>query len=1217
MNKHLITHLELRDTLEANVGENATWVGPQSPEFVTVENRTGLKFSGKGYVELSSKLLETVNDETGFTFSTWIFVEAGQSVWERIFDFGSSEGAPSVFLTRNFRATLSGFGDLVADASKAYKENTWIHLAYVYTPTNRARNSSAGGRVYINGQLVGEGLINQTTSGLFGQLKNWTQTLEDPSLYNKNYLGHSQYAADPDFRGIMSDVMVFNDHLDTNQVLALMAQSLKDEEIISIAINRDLDLGLHVISDHLDLPQTLFGNMVNVSYQSSHPEILNNVGEVIHPDVPTHVKLDVKLTRNDVSTTKTFDFTVVPKLTSPYEIKIKNEVVADVSEVLYGLFYEDINNAADGGIYAEMIRNRSFESFEFKDFVPNDNVCGCELGRNHDPYQGWYGDLEKTEIRVTGGLDEHLSLEKNTNTHYIRIRDGILINKGYNDNTHKVAMLINEGDVYDLSFYARGQATLNIRLMDEKHEAMSEPLVYVVNDKTWHHVEGLVLEATKSGLGQFELIVEGEVDLDVISLMPTNVWGNTPDTPSTSASKNYEINKNYRMRYDLVKALWDLNPKFLRFPGGCISEGAFIWDNVFDWKQTMGPIETRKENFNLWGYSMTMGLGYFEYFQLAEDLNAYPVPVMACGVLCQARSDYAAPAGGSLRDYYISNFTDLIDFAISMDFENNKWAKMRRDFGHPEPFELKYLGVGNENWGDEFFANFEIFKYEIEKHMDTYHPNHTLHIISTVGAQADDEAFQEGWKFLHGDHQGVDSLEFTDGKSLFKQDINWYEHADHHMDTIVDEHYYRTNDYLKNNVDRYDFYKRVYDETGALNENETSKVFVGEYASTDKNTLHGAISEAALMTGFENNADVVRMASYAPLFNKVLFDSTYRWTPDLIWFDNEEVWFTPNYYNQIMFGNNIGTHILNTEFTTYENGKKITKKPEGSITIATLDSEVLIESIVIKSNQTQEVVFEQDFKQSLDTSIKPLPQAIGYKQTDKGLLIQKQAIGENGILIDKVFSDVSISVNASRITGKGALLVGVGVTSLSPKTAIEYAIDYQGNTTGLRVFKEGVEGYRLGDFSSSVVAGNMRRSLHHPLINNNNISINIKYGMDTLSAHYVDENEVKGKLEVKNRVYNKEVFHSVSEDDTALYIKLVNIDGINKQVTLDLSEYEIHENATLTTLGGDASLLDVPNVNGKGSEQVVPHETSLTLTSHNLNVVLPLYSVNVIKLSKK
>ena len=244
-----------------------------------------------------------------------------------------------------------------------------------------------------------------------------------------------------------------------------------------------------------------------------------------------------------------------------------------------------------------------------------------------------------------------------------------------------------------------------------------------------------------------------------------------------------------------------------------------------------------------------------EYFQLAEDLGATPLPVMACGVLCQARSDYANPAGGALQEKYIKNFTDLIDFAISTDFAGNEWAALRKEMGHEAPFDLHYLGVGNENWGEEFMASFEIFYDRITKYVGKNYPGYPLTIISTAGAQADDDAYRLGWKFLAGGNTGETMVDFTDGEKSWSEPVRWYQNKSHYMDTIVDEHYYRTNEYLLQNTDRYEYYARAYRADGSIDEAESSKVFVGEYASSEKNTLAGAVAEAAVMTGFEKAAE--------------------------------------------------------------------------------------------------------------------------------------------------------------------------------------------------------------------------------------------------------------------------------------------------------------------------------------------------------------------------
>lgn len=319
---------------------------------------------------------------------------------------------------------------------------------------------------------------------------------------------------------------------------------------------------------------------------------------------------------------------------------------------------------------------------------------GKSTGRNHTPLAFWFGDTDKVTPKCEGGLNEHLGITKpDTSEYYVIAKSGaVLYNRGFCDTTAALSMYLKKDEKYDFSIWAKSTdnvAKIKIALVDEDDVLVSDEKELAGISDTWKKFgedEKIVLTAKKTGYAQLRLAFEGEISIDMVSLMPENVWGAGEESTSATAHANYIGNKNYRLRRDLVEAMRDLHPKFLRFPGGCISEGSFIWENVYDWKDSVDDIEYRKENFNVWGYMMTMGLGYMEYFQLAEDLGASPLPVMACGVLCQARSDYANPAGGSLQEKYIKNFTDLIDFAISTDCKNNEWAALRKKMGHEKPF---------------------------------------------------------------------------------------------------------------------------------------------------------------------------------------------------------------------------------------------------------------------------------------------------------------------------------------------------------------------------------------------------------------------------------------------------------------------------------------------------------------------------------------------------
>ncbi|QDH21421.1 alpha-L-arabinofuranosidase C-terminal domain-containing protein [Saccharibacillus brassicae] len=1232
-------------------GRDARAAGSVLPRISQETGRPAVTFgggrSGTSYLELPSDLLQDVSDRSGVTVTAWVRFDAGTSVWERIFDFGQNEGGPSLFLTRSLRGTLSGGGDLVVDPGRGFVRGEWMHVALSVVGTQGGTLSSAGPVAYVNGEPVADGTISQTSSGHYAQLRRWFETFVEEGSYSRNFIGRSQYAADDDFAGSISDFRVYAAGLSADDVIEVLCESLTDEEIVRLAADKYLSFPTSILTGDVSLPTSLMGGKVRVNWTSSRPEFVSGDGR-IWPDTgartqeagggaasnspssaprsPQAATLTAALEVGGSEVRRSFDVSVLPPELPPYTVTIHGEEtldgVVDVSEVMYGLFYEDINNAADGGIYAEMVQNRSFEAFEFDTYSHASGECGCSTGRNRQPLLWWYGDIDKMTPRSTDTLGQFLgSSDPDVNGYYVTVADGATVyNRGFNDTNGGCAMPIREGAAYDFTVWAKAAqaGSVTLQLQGPDGEAASDVVTFAVEGgDTWQKygvpypadgsaLSTLVLTGSRNVLGQLSLTFDGDISIELVSLVPRGVWGAAEEAGSPSARANYLGNPNYRLRRDLVEALAGMHPKFLRFPGGCISEGSFIWDNVYDWKDSVNDIELRKENFNVWGYMMTMGLGYMEYFQLAEDLNATPLPVMACGVLCQARSDYAHPAGGELRDQYIRNFTDLIDFAIGMDFEHNEWAAMRRKMGHEAPFDLRYLGVGNENWGTEFFANFEVFKARIDEYMAEHYPDRELHIISTVGAQADDDAYQQGWKFLSGGLEGSADVQFADRDRVISEKVSWYAKQPNYMDTIADEHYYRSNEYLLENADRYNYYFRAYNEDGSLDWPATSKVFVGEYASTDKNTLAGAVAEAAVMTGFENNADVVRLAAYAPLFNKVLTDGTYRWTPDCIWFDDESVWFTPNYYVQQMFAKYLGDRVLPTSFSTYRGGQPVDLIPRGGIHVAAGRAEVTVSRVTVTSSDSGEVLLETDFTQAaeLDPVWQVIPGSAGYAlEAGRGLVLKPQSSGLNGLYVPSgEWTGYTVEVIASKASGEDGFYVGVGLTDISPdrKDVLEYAIGYGGSATGLKVHKQGVEGYTLGDYSSSTAAGNLRAANYEGLEDGRPYAITVDFGGPrgrNLICSYADPaGGWRSKvLDYKLEAYNRDVFHSVTADAGHVYVKLVNADGVDKNTRLNLDGLEVAAEAKLVTLTGDPALLHVPNVNKKSGEPVVPVESVFAL----------------------
>ena len=494
---------------------------------------------------------------------------------------------------------------------------------------------------------------------------------------------------------------------------------------------------------------------------------------------------------------------------------------------MWGVFFEDINFGADGGLYAELVKNRSFEFPE--------------------PLMGWEvsGKANGVEIRDDKPFSK-------VQPHYARLQAGTAVaNEGFR------WLGVKAGEAYDFSVQARatGLPDVQIVLLDASGKVLASRLLKKFSPEWQMQKLTLVPKATepKAKL-KVSVSGSGSVDFDMVSLFPRNTWKNRPGG----------------LRADMVQMLADLHPGFMRFPGGCIVEGHTL-TNRYQWKTTVGPVAERKLILNRWNdefkhrptpdYYQSFGLGFYEYFQLCEDIGASPLPILNCGMACQFNSGELVPL--DQLDPYIQDALDLIEFANGPIM--SEWGKKRAALGHPAPFNLKMMGIGNEQWDQVYIDRYAKFHQVLK----AKHPE--IKLVSAAGPGPDDDHFKFAWPKL---------------REL---------RAD-----IVDEHCYANPLWFLENNHRYDDYDR-----------NGPKVFFGEYAAqSDKvvstnnsNNLECALAEAACMTGLERNGDVVTMASYAPLFANA---EAWQWKPDLIWVDSLHVYGTPNYYVQKMFANNPG-----------------------------------------------------------------------------------------------------------------------------------------------------------------------------------------------------------------------------------------------------------------------------------------------------------------------
>lgn len=664
--------------------------------------------------------------------------------------------------------------------------------------------------------------------------------------------------------------------------------------------------------------------------------------------------------------------------TTPYRVELNvDKLGIDISPTLNGIFFEDINFGNDGGISAQLIQNNSFQMYN----VPGSNEVGpadkkvSEFSKSPADFYSWTvvsvgGASGSVTLTDTKPLVTYKKLynfdEKDQYDDALKYQQycvQVIIDKAgegfglaangfginpngperqgfyYANNTQIPSIAVNAGVKYDLGLYLQGKdykGSITVYLEDASGQRNSNALTFKKLNENWRKFTGkLIAKRSVDSRLVVTGMTTGTFYLDFVTLVP-------------EASQLWRAGKMGDFRKDMLEALDKLHPKFMRFPGGCASEGSNYWGQYF-WKNTIGPIEERIGIRNHWGYWTSQHIGFYEYFVMAEALGAKPLPVLNNGVTCQfAGRSYIAPLGTDeerkrFYDIYVKDALDLIEFCNGD--ASTEWGAKRAAMGHPKPFNLEYIGIGNENSGEAFWERFDI----IYKAVKEKYPN--IHVISTAGA-------------------GGSGKEFDTNYSIIDEKYPM---------SIVDEHYYLSDEWFFNNTHRYDKEQVRGNQGNTYSREKPTRVFVGEFANNRTNNAYvSTLAEAAYSTGLERNSDMVVMAAYAPLFCKKGFS---KWSSNLIWFDNRGLWRTTNYYYMSMFAGNIGNKAIGISsfYKTDDQSEdsKVYTSPTidtktGVIYLKVVNAEAVSKETTILINRDAKVKYKAtiEYLTSEDTSVK-------------------------------------------------------------------------------------------------------------------------------------------------------------------------------------------------------------------------------------------------------
>ncbi|MEV0224978.1 alpha-L-arabinofuranosidase C-terminal domain-containing protein [Streptomyces sp. NPDC050704] len=778
---------------------------------------------------------------------------------------------------------------------------------------------------------------------------------------------------------------------------------------------------------------------------------------------------------------------------------------AKIDNTMYGVFFEDINRAADGGLYAELVQNRSFE------YSTADNA-------SYTPLTSWAAE----GTAKTADDDGRLNTRNRT---YLTLDGGSSVtNSGYN-----TGIAVQSGKTYDFSVWARADqaSALTVTLADADG-ALAEAR-RVTARGGWAKYKARFTANRTSSTGRLTVAADGPVALDMISLIPRDTY------------------KGHGLRKDLAEKIAALDPGFVRFPGGCLvntgsMEGydeASGWQRKrsYQWKDTIGPVEQRATNSNFWGYNQSYGLGYYEYFQFSEDIGAMPLPVVPA--LVTGCGQNKATDDDALLKRHIQDTLDLIEFANGP--VTSEWGKKRAKLGHPKPFRLTHLGVGNEeNLPNEYIARFKQFRTAIE----AKYPDIT--VISNSGPDDSGSTFDTAWK------------------------LNREENVD-----MVDEHYYNSPQWFLQNNDRYDSYDR-----------KGPKVFLGEYASQG-NTFKNALSEAAFMTGLERNADIVKLASYAPLLAN---EDYVQWRPDMIWFNNHASWNSASYEVQKLFMRNVGDRVLPSRAT----GTPSVSGPiSGAVGLSTWATSAAYDDVKV-TGADGTALLGDDF--SGDAS-KWTHTGGGSWSIQDGQYVQTDGAAENTMVSagDPAWHDYDLHVKATKKSGKEGFLVAFGV-----KDTGNY---YWWNLGGWNNTQSAVEQASDGGKSTLMSkAGSVETGRAY------DIDIKVRGRQVTL---YLDGQEWGSFTDDKPA----EPFRQVVTRDAKsgdLIVKVVNAQGVDARTAVDLGGVKAGSKvARVTTLEAAPEA-----VNTETETPVAPVTSTFSGVADKFTYTFPANSVTFLRIKK-